>query len=198
MKHETSAQDMIDACNKYGVLLGTAFPCRFNASVARAKQLVDQGAIGRIIAMKGTNRGTNPGGWFVNPALSGGGALMDHTVHVVDLMRWFMNSEETEVYAEADHLISKTPIDDCGVISLEFENGVFATLDFSWSRNKNFPTWGDVTIELIGTEGTLAVDALAQKLHVFSDQKGYKWDFWGENMDLGLVHNFISCVRENR
>lgn len=193
-----SGQIMIDACKRNNVMLGTAFPVRFSTSVERAKQLVDQGAIGKILAIKGTNRGTNPGGWFVDPALSGGGALMDHTVHVVDLMRWFLKSEVKDVYAEADRLISEYPTDDCGVLSLEFENGVFATLDFSWSRNKTYPTWGDVTMELLGTEGTLSVDATAQKLHVYSNRSGYKWAPWGDNMDFGLIANFIGAVREGK
>jgi predicted dehydrogenase len=29
-----------------------------------------------------------PGGWFCDPLLAGGGAVIDHTVHVIDLLRW--------------------------------------------------------------------------------------------------------------
>jgi hypothetical protein len=36
-------------------------------------------------------------------------------------------------------------IDDIGMILVKFENGVFGVLDYSWSRPKSFPVWGDVT-----------------------------------------------------
>jgi UDP-N-acetylglucosamine 3-dehydrogenase len=127
--NKEDGQAMIHTCQEHGVILQTAFPVRFHPSVKRAKALIDEGKIGRILAIKGTNHGQNPGGWFVDAALSGGGAVFDHTVHVVDLMRWFMGAEVKEVYAEIGNLIWDTPIDDCGLLSLEFDNGVFATLD---------------------------------------------------------------------
>ncbi|MGG4452405.1 Gfo/Idh/MocA family protein [Brevibacillus porteri] len=193
-----AAQEMIDFCREQGVILQTAFPVRFHPAVVRAKQLVEQGKVGRIMAIRGTNRGQNPGGWFVDPEKSGGGAVIDHTVHVVDLMRWFMDSEVREVYAEVDSKFSDTPIDDCGILTMEFENGVFATLDCSWSRNKAFPTWGDVTMEIIGTEGTISLDAFSQKLDVYSNEKGLKWVNWGDDMDSQLVKDFVTSVREKK
>jgi UDP-N-acetylglucosamine 3-dehydrogenase len=192
------ALEMVEVCREYGVVLQTAFPVRFHPAIIRTKQMIDEGKIGRILAIKGTNHGQNPGGWFVDPALSGGGAVMDHTVHVVDLMRWFMNSEVKEVYAEIGYSLAETPIDDCGILNLEFVNGVFATLDCSWSRNKTFPTWGDVTLEIVGTHGTLSVDTFKQKLNVYSNKDGYKHHYWGDDMDLGLIEDFVSCVRDNR
>jgi UDP-N-acetylglucosamine 3-dehydrogenase len=77
---------------------------------------------------------------------------------------------------------------------MEFVNGVFATLDCSWSRNKTFPTWGDVTLEIVGTEGTISVDALNQKLHLYSDEQGYQWKYWGDDTDVGLVEDFVASV----
>ncbi|HBZ82429.1 MULTISPECIES: Gfo/Idh/MocA family protein [Brevibacillus] len=193
-----AAQEMIEICREQGVILQTAFPVRFHPAVVRAKQLVEQGKVGRIMAIRGTNRGQNPGGWFVDPAKSGGGAVIDHTVHVVDLMRWFMGVEVREVYAEVDSKFSPTPIDDCGILTMEFENGVFATLDCSWSRNKTFPVWGDVTMEIIGTEGTISLDAFSQKLDVYSNDKGLKWVNWGDDMDSQLVSDFVASVREKK
>ncbi|MFY0758902.1 Gfo/Idh/MocA family oxidoreductase [Metabacillus dongyingensis] len=187
-------EEMVLTCQKHGVKLQTAFPVRFNTSIQEAEKIIKEGKLGRVIAMKGTNRGTNPGGWFVNKSLSGGGAVMDHTVHVVDIMRWFLNAEVTEVYAEADAFFSDE-IDDCGILTMEFDNGVFATLDCSWSRNKTYPTWGDVTLEVIGSEGTIFIDAFGQKLNVYSDENGTKWHYWGDDMDKDLIKDFITCVK---
>lgn len=192
--NKQDAVEMIDACKENNVFLQIAFPVRFSTPVAKAKQIIEEGELGSIVAIKGTNRGTNPGGWFVEKDKSGGGAVMDHTVHLVDIMRWYMGSDVKEVYAEVDNLISDVAIDDCGIVTMEFENNVFASIDCSWSRNKTFPTWGDVTLEIIGTKGTLTVDAFAQKTDVYS-MEGAQWDFWGEDMNQDLVEDFVSNVK---
>lgn len=190
---------IIDAARKHNVKLQTAFPVRYNAPVKRVKQMLEQGELGRIVSMRGTNRGQNPGGWFVEESLSGGGAVLDHTVHVIDLMRWFMNSEVKEVYAEIDTKFSSSSIDDCGLLTLEFDNGVFASHDPSWSRCKTFPTWGDVTLEIVGTKGVTRLDAFAQHLVLYSDkQNKVSREFWGNSMDYGLIEDFLECIKHGR
>jgi UDP-N-acetylglucosamine 3-dehydrogenase len=191
------AKEIIRVCEEQGVLLQTAFPVRFNTAIKRAKQRIDAGEIGEILAMKGTNRGKNPGDWFIEKELSGGGAVIDHTVHVVDIMRWITGSEVEDVYAEVDQLFTETEIDDAGCLTMTFDSGIFATLDCSWSRTEKFPTWGDVTIEFIGSNGTLMVDAFRQKLDVYHEN-GVEWLFWGDDMDDGLVRDFINNVRKRK
>ena len=53
------------------------------------KQQLDTGVLGDIYSVKSTNHGSMPGRWFADPKLAGGGAVLDHTVHVIDLLRWF-------------------------------------------------------------------------------------------------------------
>ncbi|WP_067934213.1 Gfo/Idh/MocA family protein [Alicyclobacillus kakegawensis] len=193
------AQRMIDACEQHQVTLQIAFPVRFSTPLCRLKQTVEEGRLGRIVAIRGTNHGQNPGGWFVDPVLSGGGAVMDHTVHVVDIMRWLSESEVREVYAEVDTRFYDIETDDCGLLMLEFENGVFASHDPSWSRPRAYPTWGDVTLEVIGTGGVTQVDALAQHLDVYSDRDGgYQHAFFGDSMDAALILDFVDCVQTGR
>jgi UDP-N-acetylglucosamine 3-dehydrogenase len=191
-------EEMISACSQNNVFLGTAFPVRFNTPIQHAKKLIDRGDLGTILAIKGTNRGTNPGGWFIDKEKSGGGAVLDHTVHVVDIMRWFTGAEVKEVYAEIGSVYTGHPIDDCGILTMEFTNGMFATLDCSWSRNASYPTWGDVTMEIIGTAGTLKVDAFSQKVDLYSNQDGVKWLSWGDDMDAALIRDFVAGIKEGR
>jgi len=196
---EVQMREMIEACRANGVQLMTAFPCRYLASVIEAKAAVDRGDIGRIVAVKGTNRGTMPGGWFVDRGLSGGGAVLDHTVHVMDLMNWFLNSEPEEVFAYAATLFHREPIDDAGMVHVKFRNGVIAVLDPSWSRPAAFPTWGDVTLELIGTKGALFVDAFAQKNEIYNNERMKpSWSYWGDSMDDRLIEAFVLALREGR
>ncbi|MBD1379508.1 Gfo/Idh/MocA family protein [Metabacillus arenae] len=193
-----AARNIIEEAEENGVILQTAFPVRFHSAIISAKQKIDEGAIGRIAAILGTNRGRNPGDWFVDREKSGGGAVLDHTVHVVDIMRWYLQSEIVEVYAEIDQHFSEYDIDDAGVLTYEFDNGVYATLDCSWSRNKNYPTWGDVTLDIIGTEGTINVDVFKQNIHVYSDANGLNDINWGDDMDKGLIDDFIDAVIQKR
>lgn len=193
------AWEMIRATEKYGVKMEIAFPVRFSPAVKRVKDILDEGRLGRILAMQGTNRGSNPGGWFVDPSLSGGGAVLDHTVHIIDIMRWYLKADVREVYAEIDTRFSSSAADDCGLLILEFTNGVIASHDPSWSRSKSFPIWGDITLKLVGTGGTTSFDALGQKIDVYNDVDGrHRYLNWGDGYDLGLVKNFIHTVRHDQ
>ncbi len=188
---------MVQAAHDAKKLLQMAFPMRYNIPAARLKQQLDQGRLGRILLMNGTNHGKNPGGWFIDPVLAGGGAVMDHTVHVVDLMRWYTGSEVREVYAEIDTRFHPIGIDDTGLLTLEFENGVIAALDPSWSRpQRSFPTWGDVTLEVVGTEGVTHLDAFAQHLVLYKEIAGQAQHLgWGDDPDLRMLESFIACIR---
>jgi predicted dehydrogenase len=192
---------MVKLCQRAGVGLGTAFPCRHAPALIEAKRRLDAGELGEIYAVSCTNHGQCPGGWFANEALSGGGATMDHTVHVADLLRWMLGREFTKVYCELGNQLHPHEIktDDLGVLHLEMEGGVQITHVASWSRPKTFPTWGDVTMEFIGEKGVMAVDAFNQKLDVFDDtNRRYAWEPWGDNPDLGLVADFCAAVDARR
>ncbi len=194
------AQSMIDSCSKNNIKLMIAFPCRFITSIVRIYQLLQEGRLGKILAMKGTNRGTMPGGWFIEKNLAGGGAVMDHTVHVVDAWRWMLNKDVVSVYAESDQLFySDINIDDTGLLSLEFEGGIFATLDTSWSRpNASFPTWGDVTMEIVGEKGSLSLDAFRQQLEIYNnDMVKSQWVCWTDDPNLAMIKGFIKMIENN-
>lgn len=193
------AQEMIDVCEDNGVILQIAFPVRFSTPIQQLKELIDQGELGDIVAFRTTNRGQNPGGWFIEEDLSGGGAVLDHTVHMVDIMRWYLGHEITEVRAIVDSYFHGVDIDDAGLLTLEFENGVIASHDASWSRFNEYPTWGDVTIEVVGTKQTVKVDALKEHFRLFtSGQKSLSNVFYGNDMDFGLIRDFVDCVEKRR
>jgi len=197
----TDAQAMMDVCAAHGSKLQIAFPVRFSPPVQRLKDILDEGTLGRIYSVKTTNHGRMPGGWFVDKALAGGGAVLDHTVHVVDLLRWFWNTEVTEVYAEIGYslLHPGLGIDDAGLLSLRLAIGAYGTLDTSWSRPKSYPTWGDVKLEVLGARGIARVDAFNQNLAVYSDQIGMgQWVNWGSNIDLGLIQDFVDMIATGR
>lgn len=192
------AQAMIDICKRHNVKLMTAFPCRYSPSIINAKEAVQSGRIGNVLAIKGTNHGKMPGGWFIDLEKSGGGAVLDHTVHVADIMRWMLRCEPVEVYAEVSNGMHHGEYDDCGVLTMTFENGVFSTLDTSWSRPKSFPVWGDVTMEIVGTRGCIQVDMFSQAISHYSDEHmAVNWINWGDNLDQSMIKDFIAKVADD-
>lgn len=190
------AREMVDICAAAGVQLMTAFPCRFSPAFGQLLAAVGNGDLGDILAVRGTNRGRCPGGWFIDKALSGGGAVMDHTVHVTDLLRALLASEVKTVFCEADNHLLHGDFDDTGFLQMTFDSGVFATLDASWSRPQSFPTWGDVTMGVVGTKGVIEMDMFAQESVLYSDKTGrVSYQGWGSNTDAGMVAAFVHAVK---
>ncbi|KAB8139239.1 Gfo/Idh/MocA family oxidoreductase [Gracilibacillus oryzae] len=193
------AIEMINACNEHDVILQVAYPVRFAPSIQKVNEIIKAGKIGEIIAVNATNHGQMPGGWFIERELSGGGSATDHIVHIMDLLRWMLEDEVRNVYAEFDTRFYDIQVEDCGQVLLELESGVIVSIDPSWSRPQTYPTWGDVTMEVVGTEGTLSVDAFKQHNLFYNDKDGkVQQQPWSEDMDEGLVNDFIACVKEGR
>lgn len=192
------ADAMVEVCRRAGVKLQTAFPCRFHPAFTELKKAVKAGTLGKILAVKGTNQGKCPFGWFVDKKLSGGGAVIDHTVHVADLLRCMTGAEPTRVYAEIGNRMFGKDFDDTGVLTIDFSNGMFATLDASWSRPKSFPTWGNVKMEVTGDAGVASMDMFGQKLDGFYDKSmSYKHEYFGDDIDLALVASFARAIAED-
>ncbi len=198
----TTSEDalaMIAAAEQAGVTLATAFPLRHSLPARRVKQQLEGKALGEVYAVRATNHGMLPPGWFQDPALAGGGAVMDHTVHVVDLLRWYLDDEPVEVYAEVSHGIYGLAVEDAALLTISFRSGVVATLDPSWSRPPSFPLWGDLTMEIAGQRGTLALDAFAQKVVFNPRQSGRtEWLGWGADADSPMLEDFARAVRQGR
>ena len=196
------ARAMIQASETSGSQLRTAFPVRYLPSVARARDLVRGGTLGRVLALNGTNHGQNPGGWFLDPELAGGGAVMDHTVHLADVLRWMLDVEVKSVYAEVDSFFGAQGTDDAAILTLDLEggsfaDGAFATIDPSWSRGDGYPTWGDVTLRIAGTSGVLDVDPFAQPLRMFDHETCTpSWSYLGEDMNALMLADFLRGVEE--
>ena len=195
----SDAEHMIKVCKENNVVLQIAFPVRYAPSVRKAKETIDSGVLGDILAVSSTNHGTMPGSWFVEKELSGGGAVIDHTVHVVDIVRWLLNTEITNVSGFYDKLIyDELKVEDCGLLMLELSNGAFMTLDTSWSRPKAHPYWGDVTIRIVGTQGTLFIDAFDEKIEYYCNDKKNGWMNFDIKFDYNLIREFIDCIKTGR
>jgi predicted dehydrogenase len=81
-----------------------------------------------------------------------------------------------------------------GVVTVTFDDGVVATIDCSWSRPDNYPTWGGLTIEAVGTEGVFAIDPFAERLEMWSHGTT-TWVDWGHDPNRSMIEHFVGAVR---
>lgn len=188
---------IVDAFARAGRTLAIAFPCPFSPAFRELLAAVRAGRLGRLLAMRTTNRGSMPGGFFIQPERSGGGAVIDHTVHVADLLRRLTGAEPARVYAEVGHGLYHQEWDDSGLLSIDMSDGSVATLDCSWSRPKSYPTWGDVTLHVIGEDGTADADLFGQHLHHYpAGEARARWLGWGSDLDALMIDDFVSAASE--
>ncbi len=193
------ARQIIAAARENRVKLMTAFPVRFSPAIAEARRVIRDGSLGRVLGMATSNHGSMPGGWFVQKEKSGGGAVMDHTVHVADLLRWMLADEVSEVYAEYGRRLHDIPTEDCGQLMLRFRGGVFASLDTSWSRPKSYSVWGDVKMEIKCEKGNLTVNCFPRSINLYQDSTmRHTTSCAGDDLDGLMVGEFVSSIREDR
>ena len=200
--HDGSA--IVKTCEQAGVLLMTAFPMRFSTPLIEVKKRLDGGDFGNIFCFNCTNQGEMPKRhreWFVDKDLAGGGAVMDHTVHLVDIMRWYLGREVQEVYAQTNHIFHANEVDveTGGLEIITFDDGIFASIDSSWSRPSYWPSWGGLTLEMITERGAVLVDAFRQNITVYSDETHRaSWSYWGTDANQVMVDEFIDAIRTGR
>ena len=192
------ADEIIGAARRHGVKLQIAFVMRYHPATVEVKRLIEEGEIGKVKVITATNHGKYPGGWFGDPELAGGGAIMDHTVHVADLMRWYTSSEVYQVYAvKGDNLRPELKVEDNALISLTFVNGVIGSIDCSWSRPDAWPIWGDVYLAIVGEEGCLFVDAFRSNVTLAGRGGRFEWVYFGPDPDLKMLKDFVRCILED-
>ena len=107
------ADEMIDACQRAGVLLMYAEELCFAPKYVRAKQLADEGALGTVYLVKQGEQHYGPhADWFWDVDRSGGGVLMDMGCHGIEFARWIYDKAPAEsvtaemgtfVHARATH-----------------------------------------------------------------------------------------------
>ncbi len=175
-------EELVDACDKAGVLSATGFMMRYHAYHQKMKELIEAGMIGDVVFCRGQFTcwyPDMPGAWRQNKKLSGGGALMDMGVHAIDLIQYITGSKATKVAAINDTKSFKYTVDDSSCVLMKLSNGATAHVD----SNFNIPDAAALCfLEFYGTrgsiiaEGTLAQEEGGKVRFFVSDEKGYDAD----------------------
>ncbi len=189
------ANEMIKACKDNNVELMICFPVRYATPIIEAKKAIDNGDIGKIEAIVATNHGQMPGGWFVDEKLSGGGSVIDHTVHAADIINWILKPKVKTVESSISTQLHDMKTDDSGLLLMEFEDKTICSIDTSWNRPKGYPQWGDLIIDFIGDKGSIHVDAFVESGIIYGNEnEKARSYFFGNNMDFEMMKDFIQKI----
>ncbi len=127
--------------------------CRFNPRYRMAKQAIDEGRIGKIVALQ--SRRNIPAAWTPT-ILEKIGPIVGDAIHDTDLMLWFTGDRVASVYAQTVSVRGlKYP--DIGQTMYRFKGGASATLETVWCMPEKTPFDIDERMSIIGTEGIIHV-----------------------------------------
>ena len=208
------ADRMIDTCKEEGVKLMYAEELCFTPKYVRMKSLLDEGALGDLVLIKQSEKHDGPhADHFWDVERSGGGVTMDMGCHAIEFFRWINGRNPIKsVYAQMMTSVhkDKTRGDDNSIIILEFENGVVAIAEESWTKLGGM----DDRAEIHGSEGVAYADVLqGNSIQTYSTKGvGYAvekagntvgWSFtmyeeiWNYGFPQEFAH-FVDCVKNNK
>jgi len=208
------ADAMIAACKNAGVKLMYAEELCFAPKYERVRQMVNEGAIGKVYMLKQSEKHSGPHtDWFYDIKYSGGGVIMDMGCHALGWFRWMLNNAKaTSVYASMATVLHKgrTKGEDNSIVIIEFENGVTAIAEDSWAKHGGM----DDRCEVHGTGGVMYADLFMGNSAITYSKNGYGyamekadttvgWSFtvFEEAFNQGYPHelkHFIECVQQNK
>ena len=163
--------EMMTACDEAGVLLAGIFPRRFNPATALLKAAVEDGRFGQInladayVKWWRTQDYYDSGAWRGTWALDGGGALMNQSIHTIDLLLHVMGDVRS-VRAETRLIAHEgIEVEDTAVALLEFASGALGVIQgttASWSEGGHA-----AEVQVTGSGGSVFM----------SDDKFKVWEF---------------------
>ncbi len=182
--------DILRARDMSGKALQLGFVCRYSPAALRAKEMIDDSAIGNIVSIQATllrQRGIpGLGGWFTTKALSGGGCLIDIGVHLIDLVMHMtsMNTPSrvigrcSQAFTMASYAYDEMwsdpvengtfDVEDRIRASITFETGMVFDLNVSWATHIPEQTIADGLL-IEGEHGALIVDLWSDEIiHAYS------------------------------
>src|SRR5262245_15899462 len=197
-----------EAARQAGVVVKVGFNHRFHPALLKARELVDAGAIGSLLYARGRyGHGGRLGydrEWRADPAVAGGGELLDQGVHLIDLSRWFLG-DFTQVSGHVGTFFWKMPVEDNGFLLLHTAEGQVAWLHASCTEWKNL-----FCFELFGRDGKLQIDGLGggygverlsfyRMLPQMGPPETTNWEYPGEGASWReeFAH-FVRCVESGR
>ncbi|QSH42588.1 Gfo/Idh/MocA family oxidoreductase [Lentisphaerota bacterium] len=163
---------IIKACHQNNVTLAAVFQSRFGTAVQLLKKAIDAGRFGQMVLASTkihwfrSQQYYDSAGWRGTWELDGGGALMNQSIHTVDLLV-YLNGSPAEVFAYTDTLThTGIEVEDTAAAVVKFKNGALGTIEASTSCAPGFPR----QIEISGENGSVLLE----------DDRILRWEFTEE------------------
>ena len=189
-----SAIRMVDAAEKAGVKFTMASKFRYVDDVNKAKAIITSGILGELILFENTFAGhvDMSKRWNSDPMISGGGVMIDNGTHSVDIARYLLGPL-AEIQAVEGKRIQDLPVEDTVRIAARTQDGVMASIDLSWSLNKQTPEY----ISIYGAQGTILIGWRESKYRRNSDQD---WIVFGNGYNkfdafTNQIENFAGAIQ---
>jgi predicted dehydrogenase len=148
--------EMIEAAGSSGASLMVAHCWRFRDEVIAMRDRIAGGEFGEVVKTRGygVHAGWGPSGWFTDPALAGGGALVDMGVHAIDTARFLLGDPDPgRVCAKIGtrYARGRYAVDDDGILLISWSNGTTSIVESGWWQ----PHLGglEADTEIYGTSG---------------------------------------------
>lgn len=148
---------IIDAAREHGVKLTGIFPYRFREGIRAAKAAIESGRLGRLVMADAYVKWHRPqeyyAGWHGTWALDGGGALINQSIHNIDVLQW-LAGPVSSVYGRIATLGHEMEAEDTASAVLTFENGALGVIQGATSCWPGDPA----RAAFHGTEGTIVLE----------------------------------------
>ncbi len=188
---------MIAAADRAHRLLSVGLCHRFQPHMQAMKQAMQDGLIGTPMMFRNRFAGVMPDvhqRWFSDPALAGGGVIMDTCVHSVDLFRFFFGDVrrvQASATTRATDLGPALRVEDSAILTLTSLDGVLGVIEASWRTAPG--VW---TVTVYGTTGALTMDYDTKLLvHQHADGVSTILPVSDEDRFTAEVRHFAACVR---
>jgi len=162
---------IIAACESAKVSLAGIFQSRFSEVAGIVKTAVDQGRFGTLVLGDAyvkwfrSQEYYDDGGWHGTQSLDGGGALINQSIHAIDLLQWFMGPVESVQAFTGTVGHKRIEVEDNAVAALRFRNGAFGVIEGSTSVYPGFLK----RIEISGTKGSMILEEETLKAWDFAE-----------------------------
>jgi len=165
------ADEMIKEAERRRVKLGVVLQSRFDPALRKVKAAVEEGKFGQLILGEAvvewfrTQEYYDNSPWRGRWSTEGGGALINQSIHTIDLLTWIMGPPKY-LWAQIDTVAHKIEVEDLAIAAIRFENGALGVIQGSTAIYPGLAT----RLEIHGTTGTAMIEGEVLK----------RWSLQGE------------------